>query len=96
MYAIRSYYASVIIMDEASSRLDPATENLINKAVDHLLQGRTAIIIAHRLWTVQRTDKIMLLEDGTVKEYGYRKELINDGNSRFSRLLKIGLEEVLV
>ncbi|HAQ62531.1 TPA: ABC transporter ATP-binding protein [Candidatus Delongbacteria bacterium] len=87
---------SLVIMDEASSRLDPATEGLINRAIDHLLNGRTAIVIAHRLWTVQRADKILILEDGLVKEYGYRNDLIKDPASRFNELLKIGLEEVLV
>jgi ATP-binding cassette, subfamily B, bacterial len=87
---------SLVIMDEASSRLDPATESLINRAIDHLLADRTAIVIAHRLWTVQRADKILILEDGQVKEYGYRSDLIKDPASRFNELLKIGLEEVLV
>ena len=53
-----------MILDEASSRLDPATERLIERAVDRLLAGRTAIIIAHRLATVQRADDILILEAG--------------------------------
>ncbi len=52
----------LVILDEASSRLDPATEHLLERAVDRLVQGRTAIIIAHRLGTVQRADEIMILE----------------------------------
>ena len=52
----------LVILDEASSRLDPATERLIERAVDRLLAGRTGIIIAHRLATVQRADEIMILE----------------------------------
>jgi energy-coupling factor transporter ATP-binding protein EcfA2 len=54
----------VVVLDEASSRLDPATERLIERAIDKLLQNRTAIIIAHRLTTVQRADEIMILERG--------------------------------
>lgn len=54
----------LVILDEASSRLDPATERLIERAVEKLLHNRTAIIIAHRLATVQRADQLLLLEDG--------------------------------
>src|SRR5260221_1049464 len=54
----------LVILDEASSRLDPATEYLIERAVDKLLAGRTAIVIAHRLTTVARADGILILEDG--------------------------------
>jgi ATP-binding cassette subfamily B protein len=63
--------------------------------VDKLLQNRTAIIIAHRLGTVQRADEIMILDGGLVTEYGDRKELATDLNSRFHQLLQTGLEEVL-
>lgn len=86
----------LMILDEASSRLDPATEHLIERAVDKLVQGRTAIIIAHRLETVQRADEIMILEDGSIGEYGPRLELAKNPASRFFHLLQTGLEEVLV
>ncbi|MEM7333052.1 MAG: ABC transporter ATP-binding protein [Chloroflexota bacterium] len=86
----------LIILDEASSRLDPATEFLIERAVDKLLQNRTAIIVAHRLKTVQRADQIMILENGRVKEHDHREVLIANPDSHFSQLLKTGLEEVLV
>ena len=56
----------LVILDEASSRLDPATERLIERALDRLLAGRTAIIIAHRLNTVARADAIIELEDGRI------------------------------
>jgi ABC-type multidrug transport system fused ATPase/permease subunit len=85
----------LVVLDEASSRLDPATERLIERAVDRLLRGRTGIIIAHRLATVQRADEIMVLEDGRVLEHGSRLQLANDPRSRFSQLLRTGLEEVL-
>lgn len=85
----------LVILDEASSRLDPMTEHLIERAVDRLLRDRTGIIIAHRLATVQRADEILVLEDGRVLEHGSRRELASDPHSRFSRLLKTGLEEVL-
>ena len=86
----------LVILDEASSRLDPATEALIERAVDKLLAGRTGIIIAHRLGTVQRADDILILDAGRLREYGSRVALASDSRSRFSELLRVGLEEVLV
>ena len=86
----------LIVLDEASSRLDPATENLIEKAVDKLLAGRTAIIIAHHLGTVQRADEILILDHGQIAECGPRAELVGDPDSLFSSLLKTGLEEAMV
>jgi ABC-type multidrug transport system fused ATPase/permease subunit len=85
----------LVILDEASSRLDPATERRIERAVDVLLGGRTAIIVAHRLATVQRADEILILEDGQVREYGPRVALASDPQSRFAALLRTGLEVVL-
>jgi len=85
----------IIVLDEASSRLDPVTEHLIERAVDKLTQNRTALIIAHRLKTVQRADKIMILENGKILEFGEREALALDPQSRFNRLLKTGLDEVL-
>jgi ABC-type multidrug transport system fused ATPase/permease subunit len=86
----------LVILDEASSRLDPATEGLIENAIDRLLEDRTAIIIAHRLGTLQRTDEIMILDDGKMIEYGLRNKLAGDPSSRYFSLLQTGLEEVLV
>jgi ATP-binding cassette subfamily B protein len=85
----------LVILDEPSSRLDPATEQLLERAIDRLLQGRTAIIIAHRLATVQRADEIMVLESGRVCEHGDRQALASDATSRFYGLLQTGLEEAL-
>ena len=85
----------LVILDEASSRLDPATEVKLENAIDKLLKGRTAIIIAHKLDTIQRADDILILERGNVLEYGNRKELVSNPNSRFVQLLQTGMEEVL-
>jgi len=85
----------LVIMDEASARLDPATEHLIEAAIDRLLTGRTGIIIAHRLKTVLRADRILILEDGRIVEEGEREALQRDPQSRFYQLLQTGLEEVL-
>ncbi len=86
----------IVILDEATSRLDPATEYLIEQAVDKLVRDRTAIIVAHRLGTVQRADDILILENGKVIEYGARVHLLEDPSSRFYHLLETGMEEVLV
>jgi ATP-binding cassette subfamily B protein len=86
----------VVVLDEASSRLDPATEALLERAVDHLLSDRTAIVIAHRLATVTRADDIVILDDGKVVEAGDRVALAADPDSIFARLLATGLEEALV
>jgi len=85
----------LIILDEASSRLDPVTEQLVEKAVDKLLSNRTAIIVAHRLTTVQRASEIMILSDGRIVEHGLRLELADNPDSHYSRLLRSGLEEAL-
>jgi len=87
---------SLVILDEASSRLDPATEKLIQSAILKLLEGRSGIIISHRLWSVKCADEIMILDQGKVLEYGNRKDLEEDKNSRFYNLIKAGIEEVLV
>ena len=87
----------LVILDEASSRLDPATEKKVEQAVDKLLGERTAIVIAHRLATVQRADLILILEDGRIVEYGNRRQLLSDPDSRFSNLMRTGMmAEVLV
>ena len=85
----------LVILDEAAARLDPVTEARIERAIDRLLAGRTAIVIAHRLTTVQRVDDIMILEGGRIVEHGPRAGLAADPGSRFAGLLRVGLEEVL-
>jgi ATP-binding cassette subfamily B protein len=85
----------LVILDEASSRLDPATEALLERAIEKLLAGRTAVIIAHRLHTVQRADEIMVLGNGRILEHGDRASLAADTNSEFYSLLQTGLEEAI-
>jgi ABC-type multidrug transport system fused ATPase/permease subunit len=85
----------LVILDEASSRLDPATERLTEAAVDRLLAGRTGIIIAHHLATVERADHILILDDGRMVEYGARAALARDPDSRFATLLRGDLGEAL-
>ena len=85
----------LVILDEASSRLDPATEQRLERAIDKLLKNRTAIIIAHRLDTIHRADQVLILDKGKISEYGDHTQLVADPNSRFYQLLQTGLEEVL-
>lgn len=85
----------LVILDEASSRLDPLTEQWIERAIDRLLRDRTAIIIAHRLATIQRVDDVMVLKEGRVREYGERATLVANPQSRFSHLLRTGAEAAL-
>ncbi|MDJ0756059.1 MAG: ABC transporter ATP-binding protein [Ardenticatenaceae bacterium] len=83
----------LIILDEASSRLDPATEQLIEKALDKLLENRTAVIVAHRLATVYRADEIMILSQGRVVEHDRREALVANPDSHFYQLLQTGMTE---
>ena len=88
--------SGVLILDEASSRLDRSTEQMIERAVDRLVRDRTVIVIAHHLTTVRRCDEIAILEHGRIVEQGKRLELAVDDSTRFARMLETGLEEALV
>jgi ATP-binding cassette subfamily B protein len=85
----------LVILDEASSRLDPVTERHVEHAIDKLLENRSAIIVAHRLDTVERADFIMIIDNGQILEFGERIALVNNPDSNFSNLLRTGLDEVL-
>ena len=87
--------SGVLILDEASSRLDRSTEQMIERAVDRLVRDRTVIVIAHHLATVRRCDEIVILEHGRIVEHGERLELAVDETTRFGRMLETGLEEAL-
>lgn len=80
----------IVILDEPSSRLDPATESTLTKAMQILLKNRTAIIIAHRLETVAKADRIMVLGSGRILEYDTRETLLNTQESHYNRLLQSG------
>ncbi len=85
----------LVVLDEASSRLDPYTQALLEEGMSRLLLGRTAIVIAHRLETVQRADTILILEAGCITELGPRRQLGADPLSHYSRLLRAGMAEAL-
>lgn len=84
----------LVVLDEASARLDPATEAALDRALARALAGRTAIVIAHRLATLRRVDAIAILENGRVVEQGARAALAADPASRFARLLAAGQEDL--
>ncbi|MEV4799895.1 ABC transporter ATP-binding protein [Nonomuraea sp. NPDC049421] len=79
----------LVVLDEASSRLDPATERQAETAVARLLEGRTGVIIAHRLSSLARVDTIAVLDRGKIVEYGSRAHLAADPHSRFGHLLDL-------
>ncbi len=80
----------VVILDEASSRLDPATEARLERAIDTLLAGRTAIVIAHRLATIERADEVLVMANGEIVEHGNREALASDPTSHFAGMLRSG------
>jgi ABC-type multidrug transport system fused ATPase/permease subunit len=85
----------LVILDEASSRLDPATERRIEAAIDRLFEGRTGIVIAHRLATIERVDQILILGQDGILEWGPREALARAPSSAFAALLRTGAEELL-
>jgi subfamily B ATP-binding cassette protein MsbA len=81
--------APIILLDEATASLDSESERLVQGAIEHLCQGRTTIVIAHRLHTIVDADRIFVIEDGTVAESGGHDELLRKGGryASFYRLL---------
>lgn len=67
---------TILVLDEATSSVDTETEEIVQKAIDKMIANRTSIIIAHRLSTIQNADKILVLQNGTIVEYGKREELL--------------------
>jgi ATP-binding cassette, subfamily B, bacterial len=70
---------AVMVLDEATSNLDPGTEVVVERAMEHLMQGRTTIVVAHRLSTVQRADRIAVIDHGQLVELGSHAELVAEG-----------------
>lgn len=77
--------APILILDEATSALDTESEQMVQQALDNLMQGRTSFVIAHRLSTVQHADLIVVLEDGRILETGSHADLL-EGSGLYSRL----------
>lgn len=83
----------LVVLDEATARVDPATEAKLEAAIARLLRGRTSLVIAHRLSTLRHVDEIIVLDHGRVVEHGLRADLVADDGSRFHRLLALALDE---
>lgn len=75
----------ILLLDEATSALDPESEELVKEALDRLMTGRTTLVVAHRLSTVRRADRIVVLEHGRIVEQGAHDALV-DAGGRYARL----------
>ena len=87
------YNPKILILDEATSSVDSESEALIQRATEHLTNGRTSIIIAHRLSTIQKADKIVVLEKGELKEQGSHSELLKH-NGYYKTLYEMQFSEL--
>jgi ATP-binding cassette subfamily B multidrug efflux pump len=83
------YQPRVIVLDEATSSVDSETEELIQQAIEKLMQGRTSLVIAHRLSTIQKADKIIVLDKGEIKETGTHDELLRIENGYYAQLYRM-------
>ncbi|MBY0476919.1 MAG: ABC transporter ATP-binding protein/permease [Chitinophagaceae bacterium] len=89
------YNPSILILDEATSAVDTETEQLIQHAIDTLIEGRTSIVIAHRLSTIRKADKIIVLDKGEIKEMGTHDELLVLGGY-YSKLHEMQFTKAIV
>lgn len=78
----------IIILDEATSALDNTSETLVHTAIDNLMEGRTILIVAHRLTTIVKADKIAVMDDGVIAEMGTHEELLAIPNGVYEKLYK--------
>ena len=85
--------APILLLDEATSALDAESERLVQDALEHLMQDRTTLVIAHRLATVRAADRIVVMDDGQIVEQGTHAQLAESGGL-YARLasLQFGLE----
>lgn len=79
----------ILILDEATSSLDSESEKLVQEALDHLMAGRTSIVIAHRLSTVRNADQIFVLDNGEIVESGTHSELMRIANGKYRNLSEL-------
>jgi ATP-binding cassette subfamily B multidrug efflux pump len=88
---LRAYVSdpSILVLDEATSSVDSYSEQLIQKATDKITQGRTSIVIAHRLATVKKADKILVMDAGKIVEMGNHQELLQKENGYYKKLYEV-------
>jgi ABC-type multidrug transport system fused ATPase/permease subunit len=83
---------AILVLDEATSSLDSESERLVQDALDKLMENRTTIIIAHRLATVRKADRIFVIQKGVITEEGSHLDLLDEENGLYSRLVKMQFE----
>jgi ABC-type multidrug transport system fused ATPase/permease subunit len=87
---------AILILDEATSSLDSESEALVQDALNNLMKGRTSFVIAHRLSTIRNADKIIVLENGKVKESGTHRELLSLQDGLYKSLSLLQYDSVPV
>lgn len=87
------YDPRILVLDEATSSVDSETEEMIQTAIERMMQGRTSIVIAHRLSTIQKADKIIVLDHGEIKEQGRHEELL-DMDGYYAQLYRMQYKEI--
>jgi ATP-binding cassette subfamily B multidrug efflux pump len=88
------YQPTIIVLDEATSSVDSETEELIQAAIEKLMQGRTSLVIAHRLSTIQKADRIIVMDRGEIKESGRHEELLRQ-SGYYAQLYQMQYRDVL-
>jgi ATP-binding cassette subfamily B multidrug efflux pump len=88
---LRAYVSkpSILILDEATSSVDSYSEEMIQTATDKITRGRTSIVIAHRLATIQKADKILVMDSGKIVETGTHKELLKKQDGVYRNLYEV-------
>jgi subfamily B ATP-binding cassette protein MsbA len=84
---------SILVLDEATSSVDTYSEEMIQTATDKLTNGRTSIVIAHRLATIKKADKIIVMDSGKIVEEGTHKELLKLQNGFYKNLYEVQFME---
>ena len=92
---LRAYITqpAILVLDEATSSVYSYTEEIIQKAIDTLTQGKTSIVIAHRLATVKNADRIIVMDQGKIVEQGTHKELLEVSNGFYAKLYEVQFAE---
>jgi len=84
---------SILVLDEATSSVDSYSEQLIQEATDKITQGRTSIVIAHRLATVKKADRIIVMDAGEIVEIGNHQQLLQQENGYYRNLYEVQFME---